>query len=231
LQKGVLVLGHDRFDHEYYMTGRDEGQVRAFVGGLGLSFFEMRLADATDTELSFVTKQRTRDALERMCQTLRSLAERVPVARAAIGPPQSLAAYVDTWRDVAQKTGATFEPARMALELTRGEDRAAVVTEWNSDGEAYRTTAALTVRDPIDEDYHFLSVERALRDDEAKKYGADARQLLGRLVADTPHVRVEAHALVAHLEPELEDPSNAMTVLKRLEALYALLRAAAGPYR
>jgi hypothetical protein len=135
------------------------------------------------------------------------------------------------WAAVAKKEGAELERARMALHFTRGEDRAAVLTEWDSGGEAYRTTAALYVRDPVDEEYLLLSTEGALGDDEAQKYPADARALLARLVEETPHVRVEEHALVAHLEPTLGDPSDAVAIMKRLEALYALLRGQTGPYR
>jgi len=231
LLKDSVDVDNPRFSESHYVTGRDPGQVRAFVAGLREWILVAELDDLSDERVTFVTRQRTQQALVRMCRIVQGLARRVPFARNAVPAPRGLEEHGVVWQGLANREGATFERARMALHFPRGEDRAVVITEWDGEGEPYRTTVALGVRDPVDDDYHFLSTDRALGADEAQKYGADARQLLARLVEETPHVRVEKHALVAHLEPELEDPARAVSILKRLEALYVLLRGAAGPYR
>ncbi len=226
-----VELGQPFFEKNHYVTGRDPAQVRAYVGALGEAFFAQELEDLDDEGMTFVSMRRTRSALSRMCSTLTSLAASYPGARAAIPPPSGREAAAAEWARTATREGAVFEPSRLALHFRRGEDRSIVVTEWDESGTAYRTTAAIEVRDPIDDDYLFLSTASSLGDDEATKYGAEARQILARLVAETPHLRVEERALIAHIEPQLDDPARALAILKRLEALSALLRGRTGPYR
>lgn len=218
------------FDDEHYVIGREEAQVSAFLGELSAFIYGSELDELSDEGIRFTTRHRTRKALERMCRIV-DLARLLPAARRAIPAPASLRAHQSAWQAAATREGATLELARMALHLNRGEDQASVVTEWDSADTAYRTTVEVSVRDPIDEDYLFVSTEDQLPEGDATHYGADARALLARLVHETPHVRVESQALIVHLEPQLEDPTRALLLLKRLEALGALLRGSAGPYR
>ncbi|MBW2461036.1 MAG: arrestin family protein [Deltaproteobacteria bacterium] len=231
LFKKSVDLQDPRVGNRHYVAGRDDAQVRAFVQTLGRTLFADDLDDVDDTEMKFISLDRGHAALDRMCRTLRDIAEALPKARAAIPPASPMAAHLSTWLVVATREAATLEQSRMALHFDRGHDQASVITEWTTDGTPYRTTAILHVQDPVDVDYHFLSTGPALPDADAQHYGGEARGLLARLVEDTPHVHVGANTLVAHLEPQLEDPSGAVTILKRLQALYALIRATTGPYR
>ncbi|RLB54489.1 MAG: hypothetical protein DRJ42_08945 [Deltaproteobacteria bacterium] len=231
LFKKSVDLEDPRVGTRHYVAGRDDGQVRAFVQTLGRTLFVDDLDDVDDTQMSFLSVERGHADLDRMCRTLLDVAESLPKARAAIPAPNSMAVHLPTWQVVATREAATLEQSRMALHFDRGHDQASVITEWTTDGAPYRTTAIIRVQDPVDVDYHFLSTGPALPDADAQHYGGHARSLLARLVEDTPHVRVAANTLVAHLEPQLEDPSGAVTILKRLQALYALIRATTGPYR
>ena len=68
------------------------------------------------------------------------------------------------------------------------------------------------------------------------EFGSGWRARLKRFVWDVVRASVERQqqfntTVVAHLEPQLEDPAAANEILKRLGALQALLRSARGPYR
>lgn len=260
---GGVRVGHPSWDRDHYVRARDADQVALVLRALLPAMASSRLRRMDDRRLTIGVRDAgtSRTRMERFVAASSALARTFEAIRRDLPPPPSVASSVGVWRELAARTGAELETARMRIKGQLGTMEAEVRLAFDDDGRPLSTWISVRPPSPIDTEHelHVTGDTDDVRTQLERRFDGEVLEIV-KVIADGAHeLEIEPMRVSVCLPTLLgvgpEDPAskkaNALSVitigaeqkrtlltsaiaeqkLSRLGRLITLLRGQAGPYR
>jgi len=154
LRGSAVELSYPPFDERFVVRAREPAQALAFLGS-DLANALLHLSDATVADdgalLSAPGGGHRLDSLDRFVTVVRAVAAAVDRSLALIPAPAQALGVVDEWRAFAAAQCARLEIGSLSLRGLKWDTVSIdVVTEWDSDAKAVRTTVEHALEESTD---------------------------------------------------------------------------------
>ncbi len=226
-------VGDEGWDTRHFLAGREQRQVRAFMGALVYALRNLRLADVSDEEIVVELRRAgsARESLARFVASVMEVATAVEHGRRAIPIPAKMKGTQQSWQRLAKRLGGTLEKARMATSGRYEGAQIQVATEWTVDGAALHTDIVLDTETAIADKYALTWSEGSYLTGSTAELSKRARALVQDLTDGALSLTIATRRIALWDRAPVHDTR---AILKRLDQLVALARALGaqqGPYR